>query len=99
VRAGARGRGPRSSRRSPERCAALGVEIRGRQRFVRTRAGRGVERAGSATSGREFLDLILAARVVGSIDEAIAHIARHASDHTEAILTEDDRTPSGSVAR
>ena len=35
----------------------------------------------------EFLDLILAVGVVESIDDAIAHITRHGSGHTEAILT------------
>ena len=37
----------------------------------------------------EFLDLILAVRVVGSLDEAIAHVARYGTGHSEAILTED----------
>ena len=36
----------------------------------------------------EFLDLRLAVRVVPSIDEAIEHIARYGSGHTEAIVTE-----------
>jgi glutamate-5-semialdehyde dehydrogenase len=39
--------------------------------------------------GAEFLDLILAVRVVASMDEAMAHIRRHGSLHTEAILTRD----------
>ncbi len=38
----------------------------------------------------EFLDLILAVRVVDSLDDAIAHIRRHGSDHTEVIATEDE---------
>ena len=42
--------------------------------------------------GREFLDTILAARVVASIDEAIDHITDFASDHTEAIITENKQT-------
>lgn len=37
----------------------------------------------------EFLDLILAVGVVASLDEAIAHIARHGSGHTDAIMTRD----------
>ena len=37
--------------------------------------------------GTEFLDLILAVRVVPSMDEAIEHIRRYGSLHTEAILT------------
>ena len=39
--------------------------------------------------GTEYLDLILAVRVVPSMDEAILHIRRHGSLHTEAILTKD----------
>ena len=37
--------------------------------------------------GREFLDLILAVKVVKDMDEAIDHIARYGSQHTEAIIT------------
>jgi glutamate-5-semialdehyde dehydrogenase len=38
----------------------------------------------------EFLDLILAVRVVDDLDDAIAHIRRHGSDHTEVIATRDE---------
>ncbi len=37
----------------------------------------------------EYLDLILAVKVVASMDEALAHIARYGSSHTEAIVTRD----------
>ncbi len=37
----------------------------------------------------EYLDAILSVRVVDDEDQAIAHIARHSSQHTEAIITED----------
>jgi glutamate-5-semialdehyde dehydrogenase len=40
--------------------------------------------------GREYLDMDIAARVVGGVDEAIDHIRCHGSQHTEAVLTEDD---------
>jgi glutamate-5-semialdehyde dehydrogenase len=39
--------------------------------------------------GHEFLDLILAVKVVDGIDGAIAHIEKHSSGHTEAIVTEN----------
>jgi glutamate-5-semialdehyde dehydrogenase len=38
----------------------------------------------------EFLDLILAVRVVDDLDDAIAHIRRYGSDHTEVIATRDE---------
>lgn len=38
--------------------------------------------------GFEFLDLILAVKVVESMDEALNHIARHGSQHSEAIVTQ-----------
>lgn len=40
--------------------------------------------------GREFLDMIIAAKLVDGVDGAIAHIRRYGSNHTEAVLTEDD---------
>ena len=39
--------------------------------------------------GTEFLDYKLAVRTVGSLDEALAHIARYGSNHTEIICTND----------
>jgi len=39
--------------------------------------------------GAEFLDLILAVRVVPDLDAALDHIARYSSNHTEAIITRD----------
>ncbi|MCX8507282.1 MAG: glutamate-5-semialdehyde dehydrogenase [Rhodobacteraceae bacterium] len=42
--------------------------------------------------GREFLDKIIAVKLVDGVDEAIAHIRRYGSSHTEAILTENDAT-------
>lgn len=42
--------------------------------------------------GQEFLDMIIAARLVDGVDEAIAHIRRYGSQHTESILTENDAT-------
>ena len=43
--------------------------------------------AGEKDFDTEFLDYILAVKVVDSVDEAIAHIAQHSTGHSEAILT------------
>ncbi|KGB82229.1 gamma-glutamyl phosphate reductase [Rhodovulum sp. NI22] len=40
--------------------------------------------------GREYLDMDIAAKLVDDVDGAIAHIRRYGSNHTDAILTEDD---------
>ena len=46
--------------------------------------------AGEKDFDTEFLDYILAVKVVDSVDEAIAHIAAHSTGHSEAILTRTD---------
>jgi len=75
----------------PDAAAALiecGVELRGDQR---TRALVPQAKAASeADYAEEFLDLILAIRVVDDVDAALEHIRRHGSDHTEVVATEDD---------
>ena len=45
--------------------------------------------AGPDDFDTEFLDYILAVKVVDSLDEAMAHIARHSTGHSEAIVTAD----------
>ncbi|MEM7755192.1 MAG: glutamate-5-semialdehyde dehydrogenase [Planctomycetota bacterium] len=76
-----------------ERCARAGVEIRGDERFgAHAGDASGIVRAGEDDFGTEFLDLVLAAKVVDSLGDAMQHIARHASDHTETIVTEDAET-------
>jgi glutamate-5-semialdehyde dehydrogenase len=64
------------------------VELRGDDR-VQALGGAQVRAAGEDDWYAEYLDLILAARVVDGLDAAIAHIERYGSSHTEAILTED----------
>lgn len=39
----------------------------------------------------EFLDYILAVGVVDSVDEAVAHVLRHSTGHSDAIVTENER--------
>ncbi len=48
--------------------------------------------AGEADFDTEFLDYILAVRVVEDVEEAIAHIAAHSTMHSEAIVTADEAT-------
>jgi glutamate-5-semialdehyde dehydrogenase len=49
--------------------------------------GKGASPAAPGDFGHEFHDLILAVKVVDSMDEALSHIAAHGSNHTEVILT------------
>ena len=71
------------------RLEAAGVELRGCER---TRALVPAARpAAESDWDTEYLDYILAVRVVGSFDEAVAHIRRHGSGLAEAIVTSDLR--------
>jgi glutamate-5-semialdehyde dehydrogenase len=68
--------------------AANGIEIRGDDRTCEL-----IPQAKPATDddyAAEFLGPIISSRVVGSIDEAIEHINRYGSKHTDAIVTTDD---------
>jgi len=48
-----------------------------------------VRAAAESDWGQEFLDAIVAIRVVDGLDEALAHIRRYGSAHTDAIVTDD----------
>ena len=71
--------------------ARAGVELRGCPVSVKLleRADVAVKRATPDDFGREFLDLVLAVRVVRDLDQALEHIARYGSEHTEAIVTDE----------
>jgi glutamate-5-semialdehyde dehydrogenase len=77
-----------ASRLGPERTAAgkVPVELRLDARAAAIIPG---TPAGPKDFDTEFLDYILAVKVVDSEEEAIAHIAAHSTGHSEAILTED----------
>ena len=65
-----------------------GVEIRGDKQVLELIPGRATL-ASEADWATEFLSLVLAVRVVDSLDQAIEHIGRYGTGHSEAIITED----------
>lgn len=66
-----------------------GVEVRG---CAKTAAILSCAVATEEDFATEFLDLILAVRVVSSLDEAISHITNYSTRHSEAIITENEET-------
>lgn len=64
------------------------VELRGCER-ARAILGDCVKPASESDWADEFLDYILAVKVVDGLDEALAHIARYSTGHSEAIITRD----------
>ena len=67
-----------------------GCEVRGDA--AAQRADPRVKAAKPDDYGREFLDAVIAVKTVDGVDEAIAHIARYGSQHTDAIITECEAT-------
>ena len=70
--------------------AKAGVEMRCDERALKVLSNFKVVPASDSDWGKEFLALIAAVKVVDSLDEALEHIARYGSGHSEAIITEDD---------
>ncbi len=72
-----------------ERLRSKRVGFRGCDRTRAILGNENVEQVADDDWHREYSDLVLAVRVVYSMDEAIEHIHRFGSSHTEAIVTED----------
>jgi glutamate-5-semialdehyde dehydrogenase len=70
--------------------AAAGVELVGDERARAAAGGTEVGSAGEEDWATEYLDLILAVKVVDSLEEAIAHVNRYGSGHSEAIVTDSE---------
>jgi len=70
-----------------ERFIRAGVEIRGCAETCRILPD--ARKADPADWPEEYLELILAVKIVKDMDQAISHIARYGSSHTEAIVTGD----------
>jgi glutamate-5-semialdehyde dehydrogenase len=74
-----------------------GCEVRGDASVQQVDAR--VRAASEADWYTEYLDAIIAVRVVNGVDEAIAHIARYGSAHTESIVTGNAATAARFLAR
>jgi glutamate-5-semialdehyde dehydrogenase len=70
-----------------DKLVAAKVEVRGCQKTCALSSA--AKPASDSDFGKEFLDMVLAIKVVKNIDEAMEHIARYGSRHTEAIVTAD----------
>lgn len=70
-----------------EKLVAAKVEVRGCQKTCQLSSA--AKPASEKDFGKEFLDLTLAVKVVKNIDEAMEHIFRYGSRHTESIITTD----------
>ena len=66
---------------------SAGVEVRGDERTQRMVVG--IKKAKQEDWSTEYLDLILSIKVVRSLEEAIGHINRYGSGHSDAIITEN----------
>ena len=73
--------------------AKAGVELHCDERafaILKAQSGLKLIPATEEDWGKEFLSLVAAIRVVDSLDEALAHIERYGSGHSEAIITEEN---------
>ncbi len=75
---------------------AAGVEVRG---DAALQALPGVVPAAADDYGCEFLEMIIAAKVVDDVDGAIQHITKYGSQHTDCVITEDDYVAARFFAR
>jgi glutamate-5-semialdehyde dehydrogenase len=65
-----------------------------REKLLEALKKAGVELRMEADFGHEFLDFIMSVHVVDSVDQAIDHIHRYGSSHTDAIVAENEKTAS-----
>lgn len=72
-----------------EQYSALGVELRGCIKTQSLLPDIAIKKADEADWDTEYLAAILAIRIVDDFEQAVAHIARHGSAHTDSIVTEN----------
>ena len=73
-----------------EALSQAGCTIRGTEEIMALLPA--AEAASEEDWSTEYLDTIISARLVDGVGEAIEHIARYGSSHTESIITENDET-------
>jgi glutamate-5-semialdehyde dehydrogenase len=73
-----------------EDLSPFGIELRGDGLAMEILPG--IAAAGEEDWGREYLGPIMSVKIVSDLDEAIAHINRYGSKHTDAIMTKDIQT-------
>ncbi len=71
-----------------ERLVKAGVQLRGDE--ASRRISKEIKPASEQDWGEEYLDLVMAVKVVKDLDEAIRHINTHGSAHTDAIVTQNE---------
>jgi glutamate-5-semialdehyde dehydrogenase len=73
-----------------EKLIGAGVEVRGDEKSCSLAAGLNIGSAEEQDWYEEYLRLCMAVRVVANVDEAIAHINRYSTKHSDSIVTRDE---------
>jgi glutamate-5-semialdehyde dehydrogenase len=73
-----------------KRLLAAGVEVRGDEKTCRLSSDQGIHSALAEDWSEEYLRLCIAVRMVSGVDEAIQHINRYSTRHSDAIITADE---------
>ena len=94
-----RGAAPALVRSLTAELLAAGCEVRGDEGVRALTTDRRVRAATEEDWGTEYLDAIIAVRLVDGVDGAIEHIARYGSSHTESIVTANSATAEHFLAR
>lgn len=71
-----------------------GVEVRGDEPTRSLAGGGALAAAAEEDWGTEYLDMVISVKVVDGVQEAVDHINRYSSNHTDAIITEDREAAS-----
>jgi len=76
--------------RITKKLIAAGVEVRGDEKSRSLSAGLNIAPAAEQDWYEEYLRLCIAVRVVASVDDAISHINRYSTKHSDSIVTHDE---------